>query len=97
MQTAAHVQEVGHRSDLQHGVDRHPSPRRRVQQVLNDLQVRQDVHDDGNHLETGVGGASFNHMVNLDYFNAKFNATWQFNNLLFDLKIVTFWTIQLFK
>lgn len=44
-----------------------------------------------------MGGASFNHMVNLDDFNAKFNATWQFNNLLFDLKIVTFWTIQLFR
>lgn len=58
LQTTACVQEVGHPADLQHGVDRHPSPRRGIQQVLNDLQVRHQVHDDGDHLGRGVGGPS---------------------------------------
>ncbi|TNN52859.1 hypothetical protein EYF80_036959 [Liparis tanakae] len=39
LQPRAHVQEVGHAPRLQQRVDRHPAPRRGVQQVLEDLQV----------------------------------------------------------
>lgn len=59
LQPAAHVQEVGHAPGLQHGVDGHPAPRRGVQQVLEDLQVCQEVHDDGHHLGGGAQQKSF--------------------------------------
>lgn len=51
LQPSAHIQEVGHSPGLQHGVDGHPAPWRGIQQVLNDLQVSQEVHDDGHHLQ----------------------------------------------
>lgn len=51
LQPRAHVQEVRHPLRLQDDVDGHAAPRRGVQQVLEDLQVSQEVHDDGHHLE----------------------------------------------
>lgn len=51
LQPRAHVQEVRHTPGLQDSVDGHTAPRRGVEEVLDDLQVRQQVHDDGHHLE----------------------------------------------
>lgn len=51
LQPRAHVQEVRRPLGLQDGIDGHAAPRRGVQQVLQDLQVSQEVHDDGHHLE----------------------------------------------
>lgn len=51
LQSRAHVQEVRDAPGLQDGIDGHAAPWRGVQQVLDDLQVRQQVHDDGHHLK----------------------------------------------
>lgn len=51
LQPRAHIQEVDDSFGLQHDVDGHRAAWRGVQQVLEDLQVRQEVHDDGNHLD----------------------------------------------
>lgn len=50
LQPRAHIQEMGHSLGLQNGVDSHPAPRRGIQQVLEDLQVCDEVHDDGYRL-----------------------------------------------
>ena len=50
LQSTTHIQEVRHSLGLQNGVDSHPSSCRGVQQVLEDLQVRQEIHDYGHHL-----------------------------------------------
>lgn len=55
LQPRAHVQEVRHSPLVQYDVDGHPSPRRRLQQVLEDLYVRQQVHHYGNHLKATQG------------------------------------------
>ena len=59
LQPRAHIQEVGNSPVLQHNVDSHSAPWRSIQQVLEDLQVCQEVHDDGHHLETQRRRLSF--------------------------------------
>lgn len=58
LQPRAHIQKVGHSPGLQHNVNCHATPWRSIQQVLENLQVREEVHDDGHYLrETDERGA----------------------------------------
>ena len=54
LQPAAHVQEVRHATSVQQDVDGDGAPRRRLHQVLQDVQVRQQVHHYGNHLSMNI-------------------------------------------
>ena len=54
MQPAAHVQEVRHAASVQQDVDGDGASRRRLHQVLQDVQVGQQVHHYGNHLSMNI-------------------------------------------
>lgn len=57
LQPAAHVQEVRHASDLQDDIDGHAPLDDGVQQVLEDMQISEEVHDYSNHLQCRGKGA----------------------------------------
>lgn len=60
VQPGAHVQEVRHAVVVQQDVDGHRAAPGGVHQVLQDLEVGEQVHHDGDHLL----GAQKRHSVN---------------------------------